>query len=283
MAMKSIAIVILSALLVVSLTISIIGLNSSQLIYPNIYENAFDKNGVYYLLSQKLPNNSAVTQVFFQEEIKANINRLVSGSLAYVRSETDDIVLSLQIDDFKIRAYLEGVYPHLPVCAPGQYPLTDGQECKPESMSPSMYVDYVLTEKNITGSSMQMDIPGLKDQLTQVRQMVKTFMTVVWIFVILSLVFVLGILLINKLAGLKIIGICMIISGIISAIFGAFISGAVSNYISQIKPELLSSILRDIILSVFNNLIIIGIVVAVAGIVLIYVSKPAKKRRRKTK
>jgi hypothetical protein len=284
MVLKSIALVILSVLLVVSLTVSIIGLDVSQLIYPNVYENAFDKSGVYYMLSQKLPNNSAVTQVFFQEEIKANINRLVEGSLSYVRSETDDITLSLQIDDFRIRAYLEGVYPHLPICAPGQYSLKDGQECRPENMSPSMFVDYVLTEKNITGSNMQMNIPGIKDQLSNVRGIVRTFMTIVWIFVILSVIFAFVIILIKKISGIKIIGICMIVSGAISAVVGILISGAVGNFIAQIKPELLSNILRDIIVSVFNYLIVIGIIVAGIGLILIYLTKPKKnQRRRKSK
>jgi hypothetical protein len=280
MVLKSIALVILSFLLVVSLSVSIIGLNASQLIYPDVYEDSFQKNGVYYLLSQKLPNNSAVTQVFFQGQIKANVNRLIEGSLAYVRSETDDIVFSLQIDEFNIRAYLEGVYPYLPVCTPGQYPLKDGEECRPQNMTSPGFVDYVLREKNITGSSVPINVPGIKEQLSRVRDIVRIFMAIVWTFTILSILFATGILLIKRTAGVKIIGICCIISGAISAIAGLFLSSVIGNFITQIKPELLADIFGDIIRSVFSGLVIVGIGAIIVGAVLIFIYKSMQAPKR---
>ena len=94
--LKGILLVIFSFLLIVSLLTITTLYSANQLIYPEPYIDAFEKNNFYETVEDKL-NIENGEGILFEEDTESFINEKLSDTLAYIRNEEDELDLGAGI------------------------------------------------------------------------------------------------------------------------------------------------------------------------------------------
>ena len=282
--LRSLALVVISVLLIISFSVVTIGTSVNELLYPGVYEKIFEKNSLYDVAQEKLLQQTGLPSgAITKEEIKANIDHILSNVLSYVRSETSELDLKINISQDSIRSYIALEASKLPVCQTGMVP----PNCRPPNMAPAQLVDYMLSQSgisiaDISSIDLSQLVPQIKDQLDSARQIIRLFHSLMLSILLLSVIFIaLLVLLARKIGVAKWLGVSLLFSGIIVMMIGYLLPSVIGN-IASISENQLSVIFKDVVSAVSGTILMYGAILFIVGLLLIFYhffrKKPKKKR-----
>lgn len=152
----------LSFMLVISLIIISITFTLNNFLYPPIYIAAFEQGGVYDYISDNLENAQVATFIAIPSEgPKPIIEGLLSNFLAYLRSDTDILNITVRVDTEKLRNFFISSFENVPTCAPNHNPFSQDNPCLPAGKTADQFLDEFLAKKNL--SFFDNDIVDLAD------------------------------------------------------------------------------------------------------------------------
>lgn len=248
------------------------------MLYPQVYQQALEKSNVYQLLENQTLGNNLQFIKGNQEELKSTINGLLINGLSYIRGETDSPNLTIEVDQKNLRSIFEPSIGNLSVCNYNQDPYGD-KPCKPQNMGNSQYLDGLIESKNITAlKATKVDIASLLDKdnnLSKLREAVKTYKTLILTLAILSLLMALFILLLKRKelrSGFRWLATPLLISSLL----GLFLNFGKTFLVSTINLPSELSMFRgsiEVVLdSVFGRIFIYSLIILILGIILLVVS-----------
>ena len=160
-------------------------------LYPSVYINSLEQSGVYQYLDENLGNNPGATFIEIpQDGIKLLVDGLVGNLLSYLRSDTDSLNLTVQLDKDKLRGFFLESIQNLSVCSDGVDPFKAEEPCRPADKTPDEFLDDVIKEKNLTFFEGDVDLAGvygldsLESQinLENLRGIIALFQKIFWVF-----------------------------------------------------------------------------------------------------
>ncbi|MEK6888444.1 MAG: hypothetical protein AABX14_05870 [Candidatus Aenigmatarchaeota archaeon] len=282
---RSFALVIISALFIVSLSVAMVGISTNELLYPGIYEKVFEKNNLYDIAQEKLLQQTGLPQgAITNDEIRSGINTLLSNVFSYLRSETTELNLKLSINQDSIRSYLASQMSNLPTCQAGLSP----PDCKPPGMTTMQLVDYMLSQSSVNLADMsRIDlsqfVPQIKDQLDSMRQIVQLFQKLILALLLLSIILIALLVLLARNHGLaKWLGINLLVCGVVVMIIGSILSILMEKVIN-ITENQISVIFKGIISAVSGTILLYGALLFIVGLLfLLYHFLSTRKKSKKT-
>jgi len=283
--LRSLALVVISALLIVSLSVVTIGISANELLYPGIYEKTFEKNNLYDIAQEKILQQTGFPQgTITKEEIKSGINTLLSNIFSYLRSETNELNLKLSINQDSIRSYLASQMSNLPACQAGM----SLPNCRPPGMTIMQLVDYTLSQSSVNLADMsKIDLsqfaPQIKDQLDSLRQIIKLFQNLIFTLLLFSIILIALLILLARNHGLaKWLGASLLVCGVIVMIIGYLLPLVLGNIIN-IAENQLSIIFKDIAAGVAGTILLYGALLFIVGLLfLLYHFLSTRKKSKKT-
>jgi len=157
--------VLISIVLVVAAMVWQVAYSVNILLYPGVYISAFENNDVYTEIENLLSLNESqgegallpdvgdieITDLFANEGgIEYVVNDLLSNFLAYIRSDTDELDLTIELNTEVLRQFFEEFVQDFPICEEGQDPYLNGSlldslpECIPPGVDASGYMQAYL-------------------------------------------------------------------------------------------------------------------------------------------
>lgn len=285
--LRGFGLVVLSFLLFLSLIVLIFASSFNVMLYPGVYEKAFDKSNVYSILE----NQSIGSNIQFingnEAELKNTIDGLVVNGLSYIRGDSDYLNLTVGIDQNNLRAFFEESIKNLSICSYKQDPYGD-RPCKPYNMNSSQYLDGLIERRNISLlEEKNINLANLFDKdnnLSKLRDVVKIYRTLLLSLVILSVIFVIFIFVIKR-RELKSAFRWNAAVFLASSIVGFFINFGKIFVLSNINLPSELSVFRDSIVvvldSVFGRIFVYSLIALLISIVLFafsfFVGKKDKK------
>lgn len=283
MVLRKLTLVVLSAFLIISLTVGSIGLSLQTLLYPDIYITALDKNDAYDLIEQQLMEEGFIPATIFAEQgVKATIDRFIKSTLAYIRGDAADWELTINMT---IQSFFEERAAEIEVCSPDYDPLTD-ELCRPPDMDPDEFLDMLYEIEGIDNSEFSVDLAEvleINQSLQQVRSGVQIFRKVIILTLIIALA---NIFLIFILTKKSIIAMTEWIDGdlfmvsLSMFIFSYFVK---QNLTRILPPGILEGLLTSIAYTVLDLMNFYGLVIMGIGVALILITGVVKLLERYNK
>lgn len=289
---RGVGILWLSISIILLIIIGTAGLIFNSFLYHDVYLQTFDKAGIYELIEKNLNNTAGATFIKIPEEgPKVLVADFLGNLLAYLRSDSDKLNLTVQIDLKELREFfLKGV-KNATICSVGEKHI-EGREirCKPADMSDEQFLEEIFNATNYTfPETDQVDLTSVygleegsedKVRLDKFREYIHIFKIGLWVIGLIILIFIFLIYLLAKerknffrITGftLLITGVLLFLSSILS--YGVFIG------ILEGKPDLMVSVVNPLIDIVLGKIEIYGIIVGVIGMILVISSffLPKKK------
>lgn len=289
--LKGILWTFLGFLLVVSLLVSVTLLTANTLLYPDIYVKAIDESGgasgVLADATEGIDEGEFVNTS--NEEFDAEVEKLITNFLSYLRGETNELDLAMNIDSDALRAFLEEQVEGLPACGSGEElsSLEGDILCKPVDKTSSEFLTEVLAKNNITfPDSQSVDLAEFYDLessgIEEIRSGVSMYRMAIYLFIFLSIVFSVLIFIAARdvKKGTMILGIDLVVAGII-VFASSFITSLLVN-----APDFGIEILTGLINSVKGFIVtrqnLYGVGLVVSGGILVGVSVFLKKSEGKS-
>lgn len=283
---RSLALVIISVLLIFSLSLVTIGISANELLYPGVYEKTFEKNNLYDIIQEKLLQQTGLPNgTITKEEIKSGIDALLSNAFSYLRSETNELNLKISINQNTIRSYLASQISNLPTCQAG----LSLPNCKPPGMTTMQLVDYMMSQSGVNLADIsKIDLsqfaPQIKDQLDNMRQIVRLFQNLIFTLLLLTIILIALLVLLARNHGLaKWLGINLIICGVVVMTIGSLLPLLMGKVIN-ITENQISVVFKDITSAVSGNIQLYGALLFIVGLLLLayhLLKKKPKKIRKK--
>ncbi|MBN2367924.1 hypothetical protein JXC34_02820 [Candidatus Woesearchaeota archaeon] len=269
---RTLTLVFLSFSLILSLTVSIVGVSMQKLLYADVYERVFENNKVYSYIEESLGDSMPVTPKF---GIRGSVTRVLRNTLDYLRGEARELNLSIPMNT-TIDSSLIGQLADLPVCEEGEEDLVQGGEmrCRPADLDVSE-----LTGRDMSSLDVS-ELLGLGSHAEQLREGIGLFRKAIYASLLLSLVNILFIVFLNRRS------IPAIVEWVDADLFFVAILMIGLNYYVKMQLSmlvdllpfsipLLEGILTDIVFVIldtmmFYGFILVGVVVflAVVGLIL---------------
>jgi len=268
--------IVVSIVFVISLLLFMVGLNLNSLLYPDFYEKVLEKSGTYDFLSENVEASNAGT-AFLEEQADEIVPELLDESLSYLRGESDDLSLIIDISDESVRAFFEERADSLEDCEKGVNPFVKGvKPCVPPGMNSTQFLDVYL-EYNDVEVLNKVDLIEefkLDESLVPLKENVALgkrvfFWVIVVLIICILLIFVLKFR--TSPYGLRWIGVDVMIAGLV--LFGlSGLGGSVIDLIDVQGVEIISNVAESAVGAVFDNLqgsswklFILGVVVFVVS------------------
>lgn len=244
------------SIIILGMLVFIICLN--QLRYPDIYTNALEKSNFYSSIESN--NNTLLNYISSpQRDLKSLINKKLENLLAYLRSDSEELDLKIQINKTLIKQEICGENKQI--------------NCKSINMS-SEDLAKIPETIDIKDYDTQNKIP-------QLRKYLSYYYFIIFSLVVLFLFFILLVYILNKdskkhfLINLGIIftisGINEIVSSLLSVSLSQKILNQLTldnvNYSSAIKSAFMS-----ILKFIMARLMFFGIILITIGIIIIVIS-----------
>ncbi len=278
--LQKIALVFVSLILIVSLTVVIIGSGIQTLLYPDIYRNSLENSGVY----NELDKSFNLTNVPFslKDEIRPIASNLIDSGLAYLRSDTNVLNLTVKIEASTVRNFLIRQAEALPICAQGQFSY-DNISCRPAGYNTTQLVDMALAMNVVNLPSIDLAPYVNKDgMLTKARDVITIFrnvMNAVMLLTLGALFLIIALTRKSLKSMLRWIGANLVVVGIIGVIFLLLKEKVIS--LIPIQQSAVIEFAKIIISAVFDRIILYGGVLLAAGIAMIVFSFMLKSKEKK--
>lgn len=261
------------------------------LLYPEIYQKSFEKNGFYEVIENITSPLNSGEIVLIENNSREITDEILGNVLKYFRGESKELELKIKINNDGIRNYLLGQIQNLPACDINQNYLDDSGKivCRDISLNESDFLDKFILEKNIDIlQKNEIDLKQTIDQGNNFEKIGKMFSIVRKIFyfsIIISLGLLGAIVFLNLLSvrkSLRWIGITFFASGIVGMIMKkVYLFIYEKLFMSQ--DSIMSKVMGDLFSEVINkldiylySLVVIGIVFFVVSWVLFVLKKVRK-------
>jgi len=283
---KSVLLVFLSVILVLSLFILGIFWSIHALLYPQVYENVLADNGVYSLVNlSQIPGGSLIS--FPAGGVEALVNGLLENSLSYLRGDSKSLNLTVEVNSSEVNSiFLQGI-ESLPICR-NESSLVSGEipSCRPADINNTEFLNKVLEKNNLTGiGSQQVNLAlvfGIKQKdLAGVRSYIKSYEYSLYGLIILALALSVLMFFISP-SRTRWQGISFLISGIIVLVFGnALLSFALQSIPSGIpQAALISSVSKEIAGALSARIKGYSLTIGIIGIIAFAASFFIKKKNQ---
>lgn len=179
-AIKNILIGFISIFLILSVSLLIFFGALNSLLHPQIYESALKENNFYDTIDLskiqggefiKLPNG-----------VEFLVNGLLENFLSYMRGETEEPNLRIQIDTENLRNFFKERLNEIPECSGNEtaYDESGNPKCKPSGKTTDEFLDEFLKNKNVTVFEQDsVDLSNVynlqSEEVSRIRGFVKIF------------------------------------------------------------------------------------------------------------
>jgi hypothetical protein len=261
-AFKTILMIILSILLIVSLLAFTLLFSFNQLLYPDIYISAFEKNNAYDKIQEAMVQ---MPQEGFEEiDTKQFIDDKIVNLLAYLRSETDTLDLKVTLDPQNLKQAFEEKIKNLPQCQAGEPSIINNQvKCIPPDMNSSELADQMFEQ--MPDEKIEFDLAEFfnrDNSLAKAREYISYYKFSFYFSIFLTIIFISIMVFLNKAfpkKGLTWVGICFFITGIFSLVIG-LASFGFSETLASNQQFIFMSFMKDIIKPVAWKIITLSII-----------------------
>ncbi len=280
--LRGVGLTILTIILLLVLIIFNFSISFHQLLYPQIYKNAFDKGGVYNFLEKQTGSVGSINFVIIENNgIKGMINNLIDKTLEYLRGDNKDLGVYWEINKTEIREFFDKQASSIRLCNTEEQQKNNGETvCRPKNMTLEEFLNNELKEGNITIFDNNqtrinpLDIYDKERKIEVLKEYVKIYKYAIYLSALIILI-ILTIIIITERkrlrSGFEFIGIPLMIGGIIviiiSGIAGNLLYTQISTQIPFFQPAAL-----EIITPIFHSAKINGIITITIGFVLLIIA-----------
>jgi len=285
---KIIASVFLSIPFILIIILLIIGTSIYQTaLYPEVYQKALSEADAYGFLEKQIsPQQQLIPVEEFSsgEKIKESINALLEGTLAYVRSDAEEVSFDLSISDEDIKGFFLEQAEQFETCSPGQQPF-EGEEikCRPVEVPPEIFLDQVLERKNFSLNNFSsvdlITVWDPKNNRENLRVGVTKFRQGLYMGLGIIIIFI-GILVLihkNKKSVMRWTGINFAIASIIILATSFLIKNLLFSRI-HLEFEVLKDVLNMVVQEITTKFTFYGTIVLIAGLMLLGINFFIKKK-----
>jgi len=165
---RGMILIALAILLMISLTFFTFGIGTNTLLYQEVYQNAISEDIVSDLIKKQTTSNAFDFQLVSEEQISQSIDQNIENFLSYLRDDTDELILTMQINSAALTELSEESVGKLPICQnPSQSPdISDLAKitCRPTSISVSQFTEDILQENGFDASQNTFDLVPLFEE-----------------------------------------------------------------------------------------------------------------------
>ena len=266
MVMRKLLLSFLASLLFLVSFMFIFSISAYSLLYPETYIDGLREAGAFEYFESGLKQVPGASFIKIpQEGVEAVVTPLLSNFLSYLRSESDELSLKVEIDASKLRSFFIDSINKVETCKPLQeYSFDDLDNiCRPSNISPDVFLDDLLeaTNKSFFASNLS-DLSYVysieegssgRAKLDEIRGYIQYyrlgmfFLAIIFLFLILAFYFVNS----RDLAKtMRSVGVPVMLAGLlilISVLLGAgFLEKLISGDSSlQISKEIISYLLAS--------------------------------------
>ncbi len=275
---------ILTIILLLVLVLFNFSISLHQLLYPQIYQNAFDKGGVYNFLekqTQTLSTGSINFVIIGNNGIRGMISNLIDKTLEYLRGDSKKLEVYWEINKTEIKEFFDKQANSIRLCNTGEQQRINGETvCRPKNMTLEEFLDNELKEGNITifdnnqTKISPLDIYDKERKIEILKEYIKIYKYAIYLSALLILIISTIIILIERRrlrSGFEFIGIPLMIGGIIvvviSGIAGNLLYTQISTQVPLFQPAAL-----EIIAPIFHSAKINGIITITIGFILLIIA-----------
>lgn len=202
---------------------------SYTLLYPNTYTSALEEAGFFSVMEK---NFEKIDGAFFiklpHEGLRYLFEDLLDRIFSYIRSDTDELNLTVEVDREKIKTFFIGSIEALPLCDTTTNPLDPNANCKPSNKVPEEFLDQILESRNVTVLENDYvdlgSVYGISDnsegieRLNKLREFVSLYQKILIATFLIIVLFIFLIYLVkknSKKSFLRILGIIFLLSSTI--------------------------------------------------------------------
>ena len=101
----------------------IIGLSLNSLLYPSPYIKSMHESGTFEYIEDQLKNTPGASFIKLPNgEVEPLVENLLTNLLSYIRSDSDELNLSVEVDKEKLRSFFLKGMENITVCSPEKLP-----------------------------------------------------------------------------------------------------------------------------------------------------------------
>ncbi len=272
--------IIVSIVLILSLVFVGVGLNLNNALYSDFYEDVLDEGGVYEYINENIEATGPGSLVL-EGNIEEVVPDLFDSTLTYIRGESEDLELNIDLDNGKIRDLFEKGVVDLRSCNIGEDPFIKGADpCIPPGLDSSQFLDAYLASNDINildqGSIDLGEEFQLKEDLEPVRSNVESFNSLLYwgkIIIVVCLLLIIFLKFGDSPYGTRWIGVDLAIAGGLLYAIGS-VGNALSNLLplEVIQIGLLTNIFDLIVNSILEGFRSSGVIVFATGVAVLVIS-----------
>ena len=289
--LKTIGVILISLILIVSIFIAVIGITAYQtLLYPETYEKALEKVPVEKILQGYLPGETPQpVQEFLEKNFKTTASALITNTLAYLRSDTQELTFKLEINQEDLVKSLEQQAEALPICNENQIPIENGEyKCRPSGVQTKELINKLVEQNAQIAQIKDQDvIPFLDPKNT--REMIRAKVTLLrqglYALFILVLILIFLIYLLKKPSIKKFtraLSINLLIPGLILLVI-AIVIPKIPLEFSQEEAKIALPAIEVFIEAITSKIMTLSIILLIAGILLLIFSIIKKDKLKELK
>jgi len=262
-----------------------------QLLYPQIYENALEKGGIYSIINEQVGGMQSINFVTIGSGgVESKINEAIVKILEYMRGSSDEVDLYWDINQTEVRNFLEGEVEKMRVCNSNEpYEINGTVQCRPANITVEELLESELKKGNVTilnNNESRINVLDIYDpdrNIEVFRGYVTVYRYSLYLLSFFILLIIAAILIIDKKRernGLEWIGITFLIAGtlvvILSSLGGNFLYTLFSTQIPIIQPAIIK-----LIAPIFNSIKINGVITIIIGFVALVVAFFVKNKEER--
>ena len=271
--------IVLALLLFIGACISIFGANALVFLYPDVYYSILEKNNAYDIIDSGLALEGQLAFTSLHEEGTKNFtNKMISNLLTYIRGESSNPNLTLQIKKEVLMGFFESQVEKVRECNKGEDLFNKPALCKPAGLNTSEYLEVFLKERNIIifeeGSINLLDTFDKERNIEKLRDNVVFYKGIFYTILFFSIIIAILIIVLNakeRHKGFRWIGIPLIFAGITAVIVSTLAERMIVVSLIKELPEFLLFVI-NLIRYYFDQVFLIGFYIIAAGIVLFIAS-----------
>ncbi|HLC63054.1 MAG TPA: hypothetical protein VJJ21_01930 [Candidatus Nanoarchaeia archaeon] len=290
--LKTLGIILVSILLILGVVITGIGITAYQtLLYPETYEKALEKIPFEKILQGYLPGETPQpVREFLEKNFKTTASELITNTLAYLRSDTQELTFKLDINQEDLVKSLEQQAEALPLCSENQLPIENGEyKCRPSGIPTKELVNKIMEDRKSQISQFtSQDVIQVIDSKNN-REMVRAKITLlrqslyalfILILILIFLIYLLKKSSIKKFA--RTLSINLIIPGLILLTIAIAIPQIPLNF-PQEEAKIALPAIEVFIEVIANKLMMLSVGILILGILLLIFSIIKKDKSKELK
>ena len=156
---KGLALVFLSLILIAATVVVLLGFTFNSLLYPETYSDALKSQNAYSIITEQFintPDNDAginsqnISELIPPEELERAINSMLSNFLSYIRGDSDELDLTIELDANVILSLFEGFANEIQICNPGEESYSNSFNetfvlCLPQGVDPDLITPELIS------------------------------------------------------------------------------------------------------------------------------------------